>query len=211
MTTEPYPNVGIASETLGKMTLGGMEEIIGRTGINAVLNLAMLTHLAQSYLAGSAVTPISFADLSKILDTIEMMYGPRGGQGLALRTGRAMFNIYLRYSSPAVGLLDLDFRLQPLQTKILAGLQSLARFQAGLAALPVRIEEDEAHFYWFMERCPFCWNRASDSPVCYMMVGFLQEYLYWVSGGKYFNVSETRCIAAGSDACVIQIDKQAFE
>ena len=40
-----------------------------------------------------------------------------------------------------------------------------------------------------------------------MAVGLLQEGLYWVSGGKYFNVEETDCIAKGDLACTIMIDK----
>jgi predicted hydrocarbon binding protein len=42
-------------------------------------------------------------------------------------------------------------------------------------------------------------------------VGILQEALYWVSGGKFFNVEETHCIAAGDNACLIEIDKQPIE
>jgi hypothetical protein len=35
----------------------------------------------------------------------------------------------------------------------------------------------------------------------------LQEALYWVSGGKVFNVEETACIAHGGAACTVVIDK----
>jgi predicted hydrocarbon binding protein len=39
-------------------------------------------------------------------------------------------------------------------------------------------------------------------------VGLLQESLYWLSGGKIFNVEETECIARGDPACTILIEKQ---
>ena len=39
-------------------------------------------------------------------------------------------------------------------------------------------------------------DKAYD-PVCHLAVGLLQEALYWVSGGKVFNVEEKTCIAAG--------------
>jgi len=35
----------------------------------------------------------------------------------------------------------------------------------------------------------------------------LQEALYWLSGGKVFNVEETACIAKGDPACTIVIDR----
>jgi predicted hydrocarbon binding protein len=38
-------------------------------------------------------------------------------------------------------------------------------------------------------------------------VGLLQEALYWVSGGKVFNVEEKTCIAAGDKVCTIEIDQ----
>jgi predicted hydrocarbon binding protein len=40
-----------------------------------------------------------------------------------------------------------------------------------------------------------------------MAVGLLQESLYWLSGGKIFNVEETHCIARGDKACTIVIDR----
>jgi predicted hydrocarbon binding protein len=44
-----------------------------------------------------------------------------------------------------------------------------------------------------------------DDPACHLAVGLLQESLYWVSGGKIFNVQETHCIARGDPACTIAI------
>ena len=38
-------------------------------------------------------------------------------------------------------------------------------------------------------------------------VGLLQEALYWLSGGKVFNVEEIACIARGDAACTIVIDQ----
>jgi predicted hydrocarbon binding protein len=40
-----------------------------------------------------------------------------------------------------------------------------------------------------------------------MAVGLLQESLYWMSGGKFFSVEETRCIACGDSECNIVIEK----
>jgi predicted hydrocarbon binding protein len=42
-------------------------------------------------------------------------------------------------------------------------------------------------------------------------VGLLQEALYWVSSGKFYNIEELDCIAKGDKACVIAIDKQPLD
>lgn len=47
----------------------------------------------------------------------------------------------------------------------------------------------------------------STAPSCHLAVGILQEALYWISSGKYFNVEETTCIAQGDSACTIEISK----
>ena len=75
----------------------------------------------------------------------------------------------------------------------------------------VRLEENEDQFTWFIDRCPICWGRKSDSAVCQLAVGLLQEALFWVSGGKYFIVEETHCIAKGDKCCTIAINKQPLE
>ncbi|MCK7519782.1 MAG: hypothetical protein MZV64_19670 [Ignavibacteriales bacterium] len=43
---------------------------------------------------------------------------------------------------------------------------------------------------------PCAGNGKRDEPVCHLAVGLLQEALYWLSGGKVFNVEEKTCIAA---------------
>jgi predicted hydrocarbon binding protein len=75
----------------------------------------------------------------------------------------------------------------------------------------VEIEEDSEKFYWKIVRCPVCWQRTADIPVCHLAVGLLQEALYWVSSGKLFNVEEIACVAKGDPACLIVIDKKAID
>jgi hypothetical protein len=35
----------------------------------------------------------------------------------------------------------------------------------------------------------------------------LQEALYWVSGGKFYNVTEETCIAQDDPACLVVIER----
>jgi predicted hydrocarbon binding protein len=52
---------------------------------------------------------------------------------------------------------------------------------------------------------------VTDSPCCQLNVGLLQETLFWVSGGKYFMVEETSCIANGDQTCTIHLSRQPLE
>jgi predicted hydrocarbon binding protein len=190
-----------------------MEEVIGRAGVNAVLNLSGLSFLVRPAAPidsdGGLLIPYRY--LSDTQDNLEQLYGLRGGRGLALKSGRAFFTFALREYGKDLGLLDQDFRFQPPAVKIQAGLRHLAGFFNRTGDSAIRLEEDSSQFRWIVENCPLCWNRRSDVPICHMQVGMLQEYFYWASGGKTYNIVETECSAAGAKACVFKIDKVALD
>lgn len=134
-------------------------------------------------------------------------YGPRGGRGLAMRIGRVCFNHGVRAYSGQMGLTETAFRLLPLPAKLSAGAYAFAELFNKFTDQRARIEDDGKKLLWHIERCPLCWERQSREPVCHLAVGLLQEALYWLSGGKVFNVEEQTCIAAGDRACTIVIDQ----
>jgi len=200
-----YPN------KMGRVILLAMEEILGRTGINAVLNMASLTRLINNYPPNNLDMNFGFKDLGKIQVALEDLYGPRGGRGLALRSGRACLKYGLREFGPLMGLTDLNFRLLPLNEKIHQGMGIFADTFNKYTDQIVRLNEKESRLVWQIERCPICWERKSTDPVCHLAVGTLQEALYWVSGGKHFRVEETACLAMGDPHCSIVIDLHALE
>lgn len=196
-----YPN------SMGRIILLAMEEILGRNGVNAVLNLASLSEYIGRYPPHNHDRKFPFEQVSRLQAALESAYGPRGGRGLALRAGRACLKYGLREFGPELGLTDLAFRLLPLATKIKTGSEALAALFNDFTDQRVRLEADEQNLYWHIERCPLCWQRQTDGPCCHLAVGLLQESLYWVSGGKYFQVEETKCIASGDSACTIVINR----
>lgn len=200
-----YPN------KMGRIIILATEEILGRNGLNAVLNTAHLSHLINNYPPNNFDMQFAFEDLSRIQATLEQLYGPRGGQGLALRTGRVCFKYGLREFGSLMGLTDLAFRLLPLNEKIRVGADRCADLFTRFSDQRMRVEENEEHFLCHIERCPLCWGRKSSTPSCHLTVGVLQEALFWVSGGKHFCIEETACVAMGDPACTIVINKQPLE
>lgn len=183
-----------------------MEEVIGRNGINAVLNLSSLSELIENYPPDNANLDFPFSTVSNLTNMLEQVYGPHGGRGLALRIGRACFNYGVRQYGKQLGLMEMTFRLLPLQTKLQTGAKTFAEFFNTSTDQHVQLEEADGKFLWRIERCPLCWERKAHEPVCHLAVGVLQEALYWLSGGKVFNVEEKTCIAAGDKDCTIVID-----
>lgn len=196
-----YPN------HMGRIVLLAMEEVLGRNEVNAVLNRASLSDYINHYPPHNQDLSIPFEQISRMQSALEDEYGPRGGRGLALRSGRACFKYGLREFSPMLGLTDLAFRLLPLPSKLKFGSEAFTGLFNHFTDQRVRLDIDEKNIIWIIERCPLCWQRHTSDPVCHLAVGLLQEALYWVSGGKFFNVEETQCIARGDITCTIVVDQ----
>jgi len=194
-------------QRMGWIILQAMEEVIGRSGVHAILNLASLNELIDHYPPSTPECSFPFETVSRIHVALEQAYGPRGGRGLALRTGRACFNYGLREYGSQLGLTEIAFRLLPLSSKLHVGAKAFADLFNRHTDQIVRLEETEDQIFWRIERCPLCWERKTQEPVCHLAVGLLQESLYWLSGGKIFNVEEIQCIARGDPDCTIVIDQ----
>ena len=192
---------------MGKIILLGMEEVMGVNGVNALLQLAPLENFIQSSPQVNVEHAFSFETVSLLQSTLEQAYGPRGGRGLALRVGRVCFKYGLKEYGSMLGLTEIAFRLLPLPTKLHTGARTFADLFNKHTDQKVRVEEKDNKIFWHIERCPLCWKRKTEEPVCHLAVGLLQEALYWVSGGKVFNVEEAACIAQGDAACTIVIDQ----
>jgi hypothetical protein len=204
--TEPsgyfYPN------RIARIYLQAMEEIMGKNGLNAVLNMAKLSNLIDNYPPENLDKEFDFSAYSSLNAALEEMYGPRGGRGLALRAGRASFARGLQGFGALAGVGDLAFKVLPLGAKLKMGLPAMAGIFTQVSDQVSRVEEKGDHFVYIIERCPVCWGRTSDKAVCHAAVGLLQEGLRWVSGGKEFRVDEISCVAVGEKYCSFAVYKE---
>ena len=86
---QPIPKSGLYyPNKFGRLTILSLEDVMGRNGVNAILNLANLPNLMENLPPDNLEKAFDFADVSAIMGALEEMYGPRGGRGLALRAGR---------------------------------------------------------------------------------------------------------------------------
>jgi predicted hydrocarbon binding protein len=192
---------------LGRIVLLAFEEIMGKNGLNSILNLSGLSSLIDNYPPDDDKRAVPFEIFGQLQSSLERGYGPHGGRGLALRAGRAFFSNGLRTYGPELGLNDTTFRLQPADLKLMSVLNTMTDFFNQYTDQMVSLKESENKIMWRVEQCPWCWGRHEIEPACQFAVGMLQEALYWVSGGKFYNVMEETCIAQGDSACLIVIDR----
>jgi len=198
-----YPN------KFGLITLKSLEEVMGKNGLNAILNLAGLNNYIDNYPPDNLDKGFDFAELSAIGTGLEEMYGPRGGRGLALRAGRATFSDALKNFGALAGVADLAFVVLPLHAKLRIGVPAMAKIFSQLSDQLSTVEEKDNEYIYTIHKCPCCWGRHNaDKPVCFISTGLLQEGLKWVSGGNEFRVNESKCVAVGDDVCEFVIQKE---
>jgi predicted hydrocarbon binding protein len=192
-----------------RIALQAYEEVMGKNGLNAVLNLAGLGNLIDNYPPDNLERQFDFADYTAIHVALEELYGPRGGRGLAVRAGRATFSDVLKDYGALAGVGDLAFKALPLQSKVRIGLQAEAKIFSQVSDQQTTVDETDDAFIWTIHRCPTCWSRTgADKPVCNITTGLLQAMLTWLSGGNEFRVNESKCFAVGDMVCEFAIQKE---
>ncbi len=200
-----YPN------KMGRILLVAMEEVMGRNGLNALLNLTDMRQFMQELPPDNLGRDFDFAHISNLNKALEDIYGPRGGRGLALRGGRAIFSRGLKQFGALAGVGDLAFKVLRLPMKLKIGVPAVARIFTQFSDQKSRVEDHGDYFLYYIDQCSMCWGRETDRKICYIAVGILQESLRWVSGGLEFRVEEIECHAMGAENCVFKIDKQPIK
>jgi predicted hydrocarbon binding protein len=197
-----YPN------KIARIYIQAMEDVMGKNGLNAILNLAGLQQFIDNYPPDNLERQFDFAHFTALNAALEDMYGPRGGRGLALRAGRACFAQGLKNFGALAGVGDLAFKVLPLSAKLKMGLPAMATIFTNFSDQLSEVQEHDDHFTYTIKRCPVCFSRTTDKPVCHAAVGLLQEGLRWVSGGHEFRVVETLCHAKGDENCIFVVYKE---
>ena len=197
-----YPNL------IARIYLEAIEEIMGTNGVKALLNMANMQHLIDNYPPANLSKAFDFADFAHLNEAMELMYGPRGGRALSLRAGRKAFDQGLRNFGAMVGVADRTFRLLPLKLRMKIGLGAMAKAFSSTSDQISYVVEEEDRFVYVIERCPVCWGRHSDSPICHAAMGIIQEGLNWGTGGMQFKTAEVTCIARGDPSCNFSISKE---
>lgn len=195
-----YPN------KFALITFKAMEEVMGKNGLNAVLNLAGLAKYINAYPPDNLDKEFDLAYYTALQVSLEDMYGRRGGRGLSLRAGRTLFADALKSFGAMAGVGDLAFKVLPLQAKLKVGLPAVAGiFRQFSDQVSFVHDEGDRYVYTYeivdgVRTCPMCApNRVAERPVCHIGQGLLQESLRWVSGGHEFKVDLATCIACGDD------------
>jgi len=184
-----YPN------RIGRAYVLALEDIMGKRGLTAVLNLDR---------------EVLFDDFAALNQALDDMYGPRGRRGLAIRAARASFSITYEDFTSVAGVAGAAFKFLPLSAQLKIGLPGMARVFTQFSDQTSWVKEEEDRFVYVIERCPVCWGRKADRPICHAAVGLLQEGMVWATG-RELRIEEFECIAKGDPTCKFAIYKEPLD
>ena len=200
-----YPN------KWARIILTSAEEVMGRQGVNAMLNMAHIPEYIGNYPPDNMKKAFPFIGVGQLQQAIWDMYGPRGARVFAVRAGEQAFLEGLSQFKSVAAAAQVAMRVGSLEGKVKLGLEFFSKFFNTVSDQVVEVDEDEKHWIWRITRCPVCWGRHDHEPVCHLAIGVLQAALAWTTNGKKFRLLETECMAMGGKNCVIKIEKVPVE
>jgi len=200
-----YPN------KWARIVFTSAEEVMGDRGVTALLNMAGMKEYIGNYPPDNMKKEFSFEKMGQLQQAIWDMYGNRGARVFATRAGEQSFKDGLAQFKSVAAAAQIAMRVGTLEAKVKIGLEFFSKFFNAVSDQVVVISEDDKHWIWTITRCPVCWGRHSDEPVCHLAIGVLQAAFAWVSDGKKFRILETECKAKGDQNCVIKIEKVPVE
>jgi predicted hydrocarbon binding protein len=196
-----YPNIW------GRSILTSANDILGDNGVNALLNLAGLQEYIGNYPPDNIKKEFPFSHVARLQQALYDMYGSRGARVFATRGGEQTFRHSMDKYDKVQRAAQAAMRVGSTEMRNRVGLQFFSKFFNTVSDQIVRVDDDDTYWYWIIERCPMCWERTADEPVCHLGVGVLNAASTWATGGVKFRIQEIECKAKGDENCVYALDK----
>lgn len=193
-STFAYPN------KFARIYLESLEEVIGRNGLNAVLNLADLEVFIRFQPPDNMEKGFDFSYMTALQRGLREMAGVKMGHGMASKAGQVAFKHAYREFGGQLELDELQALALPIEDKLDVTLPMMAEFFTRFSdQVSNAYCYDDERYVYTLERCPMCWGQKSTHPLCHAGKGLIEAALHWLSGGQNFRVDIQQCIAKGDD------------
>jgi hypothetical protein len=180
-----------------RLYLDGLHDLMGPEAWVDLLKAAGIPQFIKHPVPDNLEKSIDFAYFTAIQTAFE---GLPDGEALARQSGRRVFVRGFSTFAPQMNLTHLAEAPLPLADKLKVGLPAMAQLMNQFSdQISQAYPWDDSAYIFTMERCPMCWKRQSQKPVCFAGQGLLQEALHWASGGAEFEVEMRACIAQGDE------------
>ena len=187
MTEKIVSNIAI------RIWLDSTELIMGANGLKALLNYSGMKHLLENLPDYSFDKNYTEDDFSALAANYQQVLGTQGLKAIMRQIGKTSAR-----TSIDMGVYDSFKELPPMERFFKAAeLFSIASGRGG------PLMEGEIVVY-DNPQCTACRGITSDTPVCTIMCGVMDELIAW-AGMDGMKMVETHCKAMGDDTCRYEV------
>jgi len=189
-----------------RVILLGIEEVVGKNGMSAVLRTANLAQYIDNYPPSNTERgghPLHY--MSDINRALYEIYGMRGARAILYRVGRGRAKKAIEENATFANAVKMAVSLLPRRMKVKLALERISREYSQQMGTDVRVFEEGEFFFWEDAHCPGCIGWSSETAVCHTTAGFIFGVLAWGADDEDFKVQEVLCRAKGDAVCRYQI------
>jgi len=184
-----------------------VEEIMGKNGLNAILNASSMTKFRDNIPPNDAEQVYPATDFSSLVKGLIDVIGVKGARAIITNAGRKGFRNIVEKSPELFGLVGMELEKMTTDKERISSLLNAITYETNqiFGEGHQTFEEIDGRFIVSIHRCSWCYSiENSEIPICYGEVGFDDEAVFWATKKRY-KVTETACRAMGDAACVFEI------
>ena len=188
-------------------TLGAVEEIMGTSGLHAILNVTGLVKFKDNSPPNDQQWESDATDISRLLRGVSDLVGHNGAKAILRRAGGRGFQLSIEESPELMAGLGTELKKLPSDRDRISTLMGATTYDTNRIFgeghqefVPV-----DGGFEVRIAECEWCWGTTgATSPICFTEVGFEEAAIFWATG-KSYEVTEVQCRAQGADRCIFHI------
>ncbi len=183
----------------------GIQDVMGRNGLNATLKLAGLQRYVGNMPPASGSREIRASEFAAMIQAIETQLGS-GARGQLNRIGHAAFRQIVASEKTAWNLIAFVNRFLPPRQRMQRALAQLAKHISdpdGKAG----VYSDDQRLLFADDTSDSTQGRKRSTEICWLTLGEIQECISWATGGNY-DVTEVACKAKGDPGCKFEIGEK---
>lgn len=182
--------------------LNGVEDVVGKGGMAALLRMANLSQ----YIGHYPPSDMEYGGhqvryMSQINHALFDLYGVRGARAILQRVGRSRWKNAVEENGPLATATKLALRFLPRRRQVKLALDIASKAYGEQLNTTIRVGDEGECFFWEDAGCGNCIDWQSDVPVCYTTTGFVAGLVGWATESEEHRVEEVACRAKGDPVC----------
>jgi predicted hydrocarbon binding protein len=181
-----------------------VEEILGKNGLNSILNYAKIPHYVGNYPPNTIDLEHPSSDFTRFVSGMVEVIGEKGARSIMLRAGLRAFEIMIKEMPGLFALEGVEIQ----KTSESGLFEEYVRIMSIMVEASNQILGEGLHKHYTTDEgwcqeispCYWCMGLKTGAPVCHGEVGFELGIARWILG-KDARVEETHCIAKGDPVC----------